>query len=353
IFNEPQNRPTPEGWEVWRNGGPPDRNQGTPAVGHQKVLEAIRATGATNVVIADAAQFGQRLDGIPLLHDPLGQVAYGVHPYLTHSLREPQDWGPGFGFLSTQYPVVATEWTAVSRVRFCKPEWETTAPLMVDYLQRRGIGMLAWAFDVLDTLILDWQHYTPTSLEGFQCGDPFEHGAGELIKNELPGWRPQATPCGIGPSDQGVLAVPVDVPADGTYRLWSQVLPTKKGAQASLLQVDDSCPVAAWEGGATGNGWSWRSGRQPLTLTAGRHTLRFLGAAGGVNLDRILLTTDTACLPGDPARPCPKPTTTTTVKPPKPKPTPTTMAPTTTTRPRRPPIHRPNPPRGNRPPNRR
>ncbi|MCA1844052.1 MAG: glycoside hydrolase family 5 protein, partial [Actinobacteria bacterium] len=128
IFNEPQNRPTPEGWAVWRNGGPGDRNQGTPAVGHQAVLDAIRATGATNVVVADAAQFAQRLDGIALLDDPLGQVAYGVHPYLTHTLREPTDWEPGFGFLSTQYPVVATEWTAVPWVRFCHPEWETTSP---------------------------------------------------------------------------------------------------------------------------------------------------------------------------------------------------------------------------------
>ena len=181
IFNEPQNKPTPDGWSVWRDGGPPERNQGTPAVGHQRVLSAIRATGATNVVIAEAGQFGQRLDGIPLLHDPLGQVAYGVHPYLTHSLREPGDWEPGFGFLSTQYPVVATEWTAVSGVRFCKPEWETTAPQLVDFLQSRDIGILGWAFDVLDTLILDWHQYRPTSLEGFQCGD-FDHGAGELLK---------------------------------------------------------------------------------------------------------------------------------------------------------------------------
>ncbi|HET9769498.1 MAG TPA: cellulase family glycosylhydrolase, partial [Acidimicrobiia bacterium] len=352
IFNEPQNKPTPDGWEIWRNGGPPERNQGTPAVGHQRVLEAIRATGATNVVIADAGQFGQRLDGVPLLHDPLGQVAYGVHPYLTHSLREPDDWEPGFGFLASQYPVVATEWTAVSRVRFCRPEWETTAPQLVDYLQDRNIGMLAWAFDVLDTLILDWHDRTPTSLEGFRCGD-FDHGAGELVKAEIPNWQPQVTPCHPSLSDEGVLAVPVDVPAAGAYRLWSRVRPTD-GPAASSLQVDDGCPGPGWSGGDPKDGWAWRTGPQTLQLSAGRHTLRFLGAAGGSHVDRILLTTDTGCDPADPARPCPPPTpttTTTTTASPTTGPPPTVDPSTTTTsRARRPPIRRREPVREHRPP---
>src|SRR2546423_10932516 len=170
MLTDPKTGPAEAGWAVWRDGGPAEGNQGTPAVGHQWVLEAIRSTGASNVVIADAGQFGQRLDGIPLLHDPLGQVAYGVHPYLSHTLRETDDWEPGFGFLHTQFPVVATEWTAVSKVRFCQPEWATTSPLLLDYLQQRDIGMMAWALDVIDSLIADGR-FRPTSLDGFQCGE--------------------------------------------------------------------------------------------------------------------------------------------------------------------------------------
>jgi endoglucanase len=307
IFNEPQNRATPDGWSVWRNGGPPARNQGAPAVGHQAVLDAIRATGATNVVVADAGQFGQLLTGIPLLHDPIGQVAYGVHPYLTNTLRDPSGWEPGFGFLSTQFPVVATEWTANSKVVFCHPEWATTAPQLLDYLQARGIGILGWAFDVLDSLVLDWS-YTPTSLDGFQCGQ-FDNGVGSLLKARMPGWRPLVSGCDTGLSDAGVVALPVDVPQDGQYRLWSRVSPPKpaKGAAGtgvSLLQVDDGCPVPAWGSSAPKGVWSWQSGPD-LTLTAGRHTLRFLGGAGGVDLDRALLTADPACVPVAPAGICP------------------------------------------------
>ena len=306
IFNEPQNRPTGPGWSVWRGGGPADRNQGTPAVGHQRVLEAIRATGATNVVIADAGQFGQRLDGIPLLHDPLGQVAYGVHPYLTHTLREPTDWEPGFGFLHTQYPVVATEWTAVSKVRFCEPEWAMTSPLLLDYLQQRDIGMMAWALDVLGSLVTDG-HFRPTSLDGFQCGQEFNNGAGELVKARLPGWVPHVSPCETGLSDAGVVAVPVDIPSSREYRLWSRVMKATAGTGSGtgLIQVDDGCPVPAWEGLAPDGEWSWESGPHALLqLEAGRHTIRFLGGHGGVNLDRVLLTADEDCDPGSPGHSC-------------------------------------------------
>jgi hypothetical protein len=306
IFNEPQNQPTPDGWAVWRNGGPPERNQGTPAVGHQAVLDAIRATGATNVVVADAAQFAQRLDGVPLLHDPLGQVAYAVHPYLTHTLREPADWDPGFGFLSTQYPVIATEWTAVPWVRFCHPEWETTSPQLLAFLQQRNIGMLAWALDVLNTLVAD-PGYTPTSLAGFQCGADVRFGPGELFKAETPAWYPRLSPCDTGLSDEGAVAFPVDVPTDGEYRLLSRVMKAKASqpAGAVLVQVDDACPISPWADVARNGQWSWQSSPDALfQLTAGRHTVRVLGGEGGVNLDRIVLTADEDCVPDSPTESC-------------------------------------------------
>ena len=293
MFNEPQNRPTPAGWQAWRNG-------------HQPVLDAIRSTGATNVVIADAGQFGQRLDGVPLLHDPLGQVAYGVHPYLTHTLREPADWEPGFGFLAGQYPVVATEWIANSKVRFCHPEWGSTSPQLLQFLQQRDIGILGWALDVIGSLIADWR-YTPTSLEGFQCGEQFDHGAGELLKANMSGWRPHVSPCETGLSDEGLVAVPVDIPETGEYRLWSRVMKARQGTGSGigLVQVDDACPVPAWGAVDSDGRWSWATSDDALLwFPQGRHTLRFLSAAGSVNLDRIVLTADEDCVPDFPTEDC-------------------------------------------------
>lgn len=298
MFNEPQNHATPDGWAVWRDGGPSARNQGTPAVGHQAVLDAIRASGAGNVVVADAGQFGQRLDGIPLVHDPLGQVAYGVHPYLTAILREPANWEPSFGFLASQFPVVATEWIANSRVVFCHPEWATTAPQLLDFLQAHGIGLLAWAFDVLDSLITDF-HHTPTTLDDFQCGE-FDQGAGALVQARLPGWTPLVSGCETGLSDEGAVALSVDVPADGTYHLWSLVNRRDPSWTTTVpqLQVDDGCTGPAWTSGGRRGVWSWRPGPDAgLALTAGRHTLRFFGPPSGVELDRVVLSADAAYAP--------------------------------------------------------
>ena len=313
LYNEPHNRATPAGWAVWRDGGPPAQNQGSPAVGHQRVLDAIRATGSANVVIADAAQYGQLLAGIPPLHDPLGQVAYGVHPYLTNWLRNPSDWEPGFGFLASQFPVVATEWMADSGAGFCHPEWGQTAPQLVDFLQNHGIGLLAWAFDVHDSVVSDGR-YTPTNLDGFQCGD-LNFGAGALLQARMPGWGPELSGCETGLSDQGVLALPVDVPTDGTYRLWSRAMPPPGGGGVPLLQVDDRCPVPAWSAPGPPGQWSWQTAVAGVALTAGRHTLRFLGAPGGMNLDRVVLTTEPGCVPDAvyPLAPCPTSSTSTSV----------------------------------------
>jgi hypothetical protein len=63
IFNEPQSQTSDADWNQWRNGGSspttnnPEISGGTTynVVGHQQVLETIRATGAKNIIIADGA----------------------------------------------------------------------------------------------------------------------------------------------------------------------------------------------------------------------------------------------------------------------------------------------------------
>lgn len=317
MFNEPLNEPSPAGWAVWRDGGPPEGNQGDAAVGHQAVLDAIRRSGSTNVVLAEGAHVGQRLDGVPLLHDPLGQLAYAVHPHLNSVLRDPANWAPVFGDFARLFPVVATEWTVNSRSTFCMPEWGPGAAPLVEFLRQRDIGLFVWAFDVLHTVVLDFQH-TPSSLDGFACGGP-DAGAGELAKAQLPRFRAHASPCPPPASDRQALVLAVDVPRAGTYRLWNLARPsgrTRKGAPPaapSLVQVDDRCPAAAWAPGGSaelsgvpGHRWSWRTGpAATFDLTPGRHTLRFLGAPGGVDLDQVILSAAPGCAPVLPTDNCP------------------------------------------------
>jgi hypothetical protein len=111
-------------------------------------------------------------------------------------------------------------------------------------------------------------------------------------------------PAGLGlrdrTSDEGALALPVDIPADGTYHLWSLVnrRDPSWSVTVSMLQVDDGCPLPAWTSGSRRGIWSWRPGPDAgLPLTAGRHTFRFFGPKAGVDLDRIVLSTDPANAP--------------------------------------------------------
>ena len=77
------------------------------------------------------------------------------------------------------------------------------------------------------------------------------------------------------------------------------------GAGIGLVQVDDACPVPAWGEVDHDGQWRWKTSDDALLwLQQGRHTLRFLSAAGSVNLDRIVLTADEDCVPDFPTEDC-------------------------------------------------
>ena len=144
--------------------------------GHQQLVNAIRATGAKNVVMADGAAKGEHLDGLPLLSDPLAndQIAYATHMYYFQTGRA--DWDHRFGYLAAAKPVIMTEWdfdcsgTKAARQRASAPEF-------LAYLTEKHVGMTAWSLDVMDTLISDW-NYTPTSATNCR-----EKSGGLTVKN--------------------------------------------------------------------------------------------------------------------------------------------------------------------------
>ena len=278
----PRTGPTPDGWAVWRDGGPPGTQPGNtgrrpPARpgghpghrGHERRDRRRRPVRpATRRRPAAPRPAGPgRLRGPPL-SDPL--------------LREPEDWEPGFGFLSTQYPVVATEWTAVSRVRFCKPEWATTAPLLLDYLQSRDIGMLGWALDVIDTP--DRRLAVPTDEPRLlPVRQEFSHGAGELLKAEMPGWAAaRRSPARPGSPTRGSSPCAVDVPeARDVPPLEPRETASREtepgSADPGRRRLSRPGLGSSDPGRATGRGSrAWR----PPESEAGRHTIRFLGADG-------------------------------------------------------------------------
>ncbi len=167
LFNEPNLDATTAGWLQWRDGGSgPTTNLGDTPVGHQALLDQVRALGARNVVIADGLNKGERLNGLTPLSDTAGQLMYGIHPYVFQ--QGPADWDQRYGSLSATYPMIATEWNF--REDDCRSAKATQSADFLAYLRSHRIGLLAHAFDVPGTTITsDWS-WTPTDCAGSQGG---------------------------------------------------------------------------------------------------------------------------------------------------------------------------------------
>ena len=103
LFNEPVNVSP----QVWRNGG---AMHGWQAAGMQQMYDAVRATGATNLVFVSGLQFA--FDLTPALLDPLDGygIVFAPHVYYDGACsimdpRAPSVWGP----VGAVYPIVITE----------------------------------------------------------------------------------------------------------------------------------------------------------------------------------------------------------------------------------------------------
>ena len=208
LFNEPVSDDSGDGWRQWRDGGDaPVTNVGSDGsvddvIGHQRLLDAIRALGATNVVLADGANKGGRLQNLwsgpdrnYLLRDTVqpSRVGYAIHPYFFHigdgaSLPEDRaNWHQRFGYLRDtavipardQFPIVVTEWNASVE---CRGGQEDRTGEFLAYLGRDGIGVLGHAIDAPGPLIATVPGWRPTSFSapGGPCSPGW--GAGEALQ---------------------------------------------------------------------------------------------------------------------------------------------------------------------------
>jgi hypothetical protein len=122
LYNEPDPRAesTAAQWHTWLDGGTVSCENNVThkpmgnfaSVGMQELVNAIRATGAQNIVLADGIARAYTLEGVPLLSGT--NIGYAVHPYLAPLKAGGSPWGVSawdarFGDLAKRVPVVATE----------------------------------------------------------------------------------------------------------------------------------------------------------------------------------------------------------------------------------------------------
>ncbi|MCP5543525.1 MAG: cellulase family glycosylhydrolase [Akkermansiaceae bacterium] len=184
LFNEPHGM----SWEVWKNGGfvgePEERdesaflsdadkkkNQGFPSVGMQALVDAVRSTGARNLVIATGLHWGLDLRGVVdghALEEPGGNgVMYAWHVYNWH-----KDWEKHMLAASEKYPILVGEVGAdVKKMDFLPHDIQedpaTWVPDMLGYIQKHRLNWTAWCFHpgATPVMISDW-NYTPTPFWG-------------------------------------------------------------------------------------------------------------------------------------------------------------------------------------------
>jgi endoglucanase len=194
IFNEPHSM----SWKIWRDGGSlsskenehtnvnvKENNEqisGDSSVGMQALVDAVRSTGAKNLIIAGGLDWGYDLSGVVngfALTDPPGNdgIMYSSHIYPWK-----KDWQHNTLDAAAKYPIFVGEvgtppdWSTFAFIPMdqrtedlSKGEW---APDMIGLIQKYKLNWTGFSFHPKcgPCVISDW-NYTPTPYWGAYVKD--------------------------------------------------------------------------------------------------------------------------------------------------------------------------------------
>lgn len=186
LINEPHGVT----WEVWRDGGfveekrkdgdedafltPEEKlhnKHGFQSPGMQAMLDAVRSTGAKNMVLVGGLDYAYQLDGIMNgfgLKDEGGQgIIYACHIYPWK-----RGWQKYLLDAAEKYPILLGEVGAdAKKMDFMPHEMqenaETWVPDMLGLIQKHRLNWTGWCFhpSASPRMLVDW-NYTPTPVWG-------------------------------------------------------------------------------------------------------------------------------------------------------------------------------------------
>jgi aryl-phospho-beta-D-glucosidase BglC (GH1 family) len=138
IFNEPapgEKEDTERGlsalfWRDWK----------------KKVEEIIRIIrkNSNNLILVAPIKWAYDLSKVK--EDPINEenIAYSIHPYPIH-----KDWEDNFEKVGEKFPLIVTEWAfkEITNTDFLRATKEDYGNLILDYMEKKGIGWVAWCYD--------------------------------------------------------------------------------------------------------------------------------------------------------------------------------------------------------------
>jgi mannobiose 2-epimerase len=194
LYNEPHR----VSWDIWRSGGTvTEKNQRTgasktyEAVGMQTLLDAVRDTGAKNVVLAGGLDWAYDLSGVLAGHalsDPTGHgVIYANHAYPFKG-DTVERWVAKMEAATKKVAITVSEFGSDSRGG-AGLQGEPWVRRMLQALRDHDWNWIAWDMHpkASPCLVSDWK-YTPTP------------GFGKWVKQALLGPLPTDQPSAPAPS---------------------------------------------------------------------------------------------------------------------------------------------------------
>ncbi len=171
LFNEPypdHNRDSVAAWTCLRDGGSCP-GVGFTAAGMQELVDAVRATGATNPILISGPQYAGSVSRWLAFRprDPADQLAASVHIYgkpLGSPYDDPATWGPSLAPLAAEVPVVIGEIGDTD----CTHRF---IDRLMSWADAHGISYLGWAWVAGDCA-------DEPSLIADDSGTPSEYGVG-------------------------------------------------------------------------------------------------------------------------------------------------------------------------------
>jgi endoglucanase len=140
VLFELYNEPHPPNWACWQQGCAltNDGGHSYQSVGMQALVNAVRGTGAGNIVIIGGVRWGFDISQIAKFPITGKDIVYSSHPY-PYGDKGPNTWDQAFGTISASYPVISTE----SGQYDCKTDFMSK---LLTYFDAHDIGWVSWAW---------------------------------------------------------------------------------------------------------------------------------------------------------------------------------------------------------------